>query len=280
MRLAFVVVYLVRGDAQPLFHRHLEFIRRYAPDCEWWLKAITHRAPDAVRATLAADPGIRLHTPEDLPPPAVEGASAEHGAYLDAMIECAILDGATHICTLDDDSFPVRADWLDVALGHLDAGQAMVAAMRAENGDSDLPHPSFLVTTADFWREHRPRFLLPRGTSPEFDAYLRQHRQRPDTGIGYGFAAHRAGLPWAKLLRSNVVDDHYLMSGLYADIAFHFGGANRRKIFARDMATARRAADRDAALDMIGRANQAMSEAMLARIAADMDGYLAHLRGG
>ena len=251
MRLAFVVVYLVRGNAQPLFRRHLEFIRRYAPSCEWWLEAVAHRAPDSVRSVLAADPGIRLHTPDVLPPPLVDSASAEHGAYLDAMIECAIADGATHICTLDDDSFPVRADWLDVALGHLDAGQAMAAAMRVENGDVDLPHPSFLVTTADFWREHRPRFLPPRGASPEFDAYLRETRQRPDTGVGYGFAAHRAGLPWAKLLRSNAVNDHYLMSGLYADIAFHFGGANRRKIFAQDKVTARSAADRVAACPVV-----------------------------
>lgn len=280
MRLAFVVVYLARAETLPIVRRHLEFIRRYAPRCEWWIEAVAHRAGPEVRELLTVVPH-RLHGPESVPPIDVR-SSPEHAYYLDALVAQALEAGATHICTLDEDSFPVRADWLDVGLAQLRAGHALVATLRRENLDTDLPHPSFLLTTADFIRETAPRFLPTNEEEPGLRAYRRALGQRADTGIGYSYAAHRTGRSWAKLLRTNRVDDHRLMAGIYGDIVFHFGGGGRPRAFLPGLAVPWNKlteAEREALLLRITQENLAFAKIALARLAADMDGYLAYLRG-
>lgn len=161
-------------------------------------------------------------------------------------------------------------------------GLAFAAAHRVENGDRNLPHPSFLVTTADFVAAARPRFL-PRWNAA-LAAFCRTHGQAFDSGVGYALAAQRTGRRWAPLLRSNVVNDHFLLAGLYGDIAFHVGGVNwagDRQIFRRQHAANALLPQesRWARLDLEAQRNHAARERVMARMTADMDGYRAYLRG-
>ncbi len=277
IRLAFLVVYLAKEPYRPVFERHLEYIERYAPPGEWWIDAVAHRASEEVRDRLRSKPYVRLHGPDSIPP-VQQGGSLEHAAYLDALVARALDAGATHICTLDDDSFPVRADWCAVALDHLAAGHAFVAPLRVENGDTDLPHPSFLFSSADFIRAEQPGFF-PDRTSPAFRRYRRDHQQVLDTGSGFAVAAHRSGRSWAPLLRSNARDDHPIMAGIYGDIAFHFGGANRAKVFRFDLQGAQGKDEMMARHAVAREKNEPIFRAGLARLQNDMDGYLAYLRG-
>ncbi len=280
VKLAFAVVYVARGGSLTVVQRHLEYIRRYAPACEWWIEAVAHRADPALRDMLADVP-VHVHGPDDIPSFPQRG-SVEHAHYLDALVAAALRRGATHVCTLDEDSFPVRADWLEQSLAHLAAGHALVAPLRAENRDTDLPHPSFLLTTADFIRETSPRFLPTNEQEPGLLAYRRKMGQRADTGIGYSYAAHRLGRSWAKLLRSNAVNDHRLIGGIYGDIVFHFAGGGRPRAFLPGLGIRVNSMPPEELAQLIERVTQENSVAArvaLARLQRDMDGYLAYLRG-
>ena len=46
-------------------------------------------------------------------------------------------------------------------------------------------------------------------------------------------------LPWGKLRRTNAVDPHYLLGGIYGDAVFHMGGITRGKVFRTDLAGSR-----------------------------------------
>ncbi|MGG5818142.1 hypothetical protein [Falsiroseomonas sp. HW251] len=282
VRLAFAVVYLASPAAMPVVERHLEFVERFAPPgVDWWIEAVAHRANQAFRDRLAAMPRLRLHGPGSIPPVEEKWGSREHAHYLDALVRHAVARGATHLCTLDDDSFPARADWFEVVRARLEEGHAFVATFRAENGDRILPHPSFLATTADFVARTGARFLPE--DDPDLLPFLAAHGQTKDTGAGYALAAQRAGRGWARLPRSNAVNDHDIMAGLYGDIAFHFGGANRirTQTFRRQKRRLDALAppERRARLEAALAENRRDHEALMARVATDMDAYLAYLRG-
>ena len=57
-----------------------------------------------------------------------------------------------------------------------------------------------------------------------------------DTGIGISYQLHKYGLGWHKMLRSNAIDDHYIIGGIYDNIIFHLGSGTRsKKQFRGDM---------------------------------------------
>ncbi len=280
MKLAFAVVYVARGGSLAVVRRHLEYVRRYAPGSDWWIEAIAHRAAPELHG-MFADLPIHVHGPDAIAP-FPERGSIEHAHYLDALVAAALRRGATHVCTLDEDSFPISTDWLDRSLRLLDEGNAFVAPLRTENRDKDLPHPSFLFTTAAFIRTNAPRFLPTNEQEPGLLAYRREVGQRADTGIGYSYAAHRLGLRWARLLRSNLVNDHRLIGGIYGDIVFHFGGGGRPRAFLPGLGirvNRLTAEERERLILEVTRENFAATCLAQARLERDMDGYLAYLRG-
>ncbi|WP_374763440.1 hypothetical protein [Yunchengibacter salinarum] len=156
----------------------------------------------------------------------------EHGLLLDRLVARAFAEGADRVLTLDTDSFPIVPDWAE----RLSGAAPFTAILRRENGDTVLPHPSGCVITRRFFEDAGPTFWPDEATTRS-DAYanwLSQVGQRPDTGIGYAHAAHRAGLRWQPLYRSNRRNVHPLVGGLYGDVLFHLGAMSRRPLFHAD----------------------------------------------
>jgi hypothetical protein len=162
-----------------------------------------------------------------------------------------------YIVTLDNDSFPVRDDWLDVLVGECERGAALAGVYRDEMAPAIAPfiHVSGLCI--------RPRDLralnvsFGRGARPEIE-----HNQ--DVGQQITYELTRLGRTLAPLRRSNALNFHFLMGGIYGDVIYHHGAGSRKGKFwtSTDRETDERvnAALRDAAFE-------------------DLDGLLAVLRG-
>lgn len=233
-RLGVLVVYYLRSDDDlPLLRLHLDRIRRHTA-VPYTIYAVANRVSPEVRALLAAEPAVHLC---DIAPTGDRG-SREHGYYLDALLPIALADGMTHVCTFDVDSFPIDDAWFATAV---DAGgpTGFAGVLRRENGDTELPHPSCTVMTRAFVEAHAPSFSPDLPSTPPFRRFQRSTGQAADTGVRIGAELWNSGTPWGRLVRSNAVDVHSLMAGVYADAVFHLGAAGRGKVFRTDVAASR-----------------------------------------
>jgi len=229
--LAILVVYYLKDDEDlPLLELHLDRVARHTK-VPATVYATANRATPAARALLDAEPNIVL---VDVPGTDQRG-SREHGYYLDHLWRYALETDATHICTLDVDAFPVCDEWVDTVATHLAPESGFAAVSRLENGDTDLPHPSCTLARRDFYERFTPSFSPDTDGTPEFRRFLHATGQSADTGIRIGYALWAAGLPWGRLVRTNVVNPHYLMAGIYGDAVFHLGGIGRGKLFREDL---------------------------------------------
>ena len=170
----------------------------------------------------------------DVPDTALRG-SREHGYYLDQLWRHALATDATHLCTLDVDAFPIRDDWVDAVAARITPESGLAAVSRLENGDTELPHPSCTLARRDFFERFKPSFSPDSDGTPEFRRFRITTGQSADTGIQLGYALWTAGLPWGRLVRTNAVNPHYLMAGIYGDAVFHLGGIGRGKLFREDL---------------------------------------------
>jgi hypothetical protein len=262
--------------------------------------AAANRATPAARALLDAQPNVVVC---DLPVTDLRG-SKEHGWYLDRLVPIALDAGVSHICTLDVDAFPVRDDWVQVVAAAMPEQSGLAAVSRIENGDSALPHPSCAFARRDFYERFTPSFSPDSDGSAAFRDFLRTTGQRADTGIGLGYALWAAGEPWGRLVRTNAVDPHYLMAGIYGDAIFHLGGIGRGKLFRKDLegsavhrltrplervpvgtgavAAAKRSAlrrVRGGQEHRLAEENRAFYSLLRAWLLSDPDGLIAYLRG-
>jgi hypothetical protein len=161
------------------------------------------------------------------------------------------------IVTVDNDSFPVRNDWLDVLVGACEGGAAVSGVYRDEMAPEIEPfiHVSGLCV--------RPRDLLAlnvsfgRGVAPE-----NEHNQDVGQKITYAFS--QSGRTIAPLERSNAVNYHFLMGGIYGDVIYHHGAGSRRAIFWTS-------ADREA--------DERIAAALRDAAFGDLDHLIAVLRG-
>jgi hypothetical protein len=225
-----LVCYLKDDDDLPLLELHLERVAKHTPR-PTTVFAAANRASDAARAVLGSYPDVVIC---DNPDTELRG-SREHGYHLDLLATRALDAGVSHLCTLDVDSFPIRDDWVDVVAAQAPEASGLAAVLRVENGDVALPHPSCTFAGRDFFERYAPSFSPDWDGTPEFRAFLRTTGQRGDTGIRLGYTLWSQGLPWGKLLRTNAVDPHYLMAGIYGDAVFHLGGIGRGKLFRKDL---------------------------------------------
>jgi len=179
-----------------------------------------------------------------------------HPAALDYLARRVSAD-FDYIVTLDNDSFPIREDWLDLLVGSCESGAALAGVYRDEMAPAIAPfiHVSGLCL--------RPRDLRALDVSFGRDARPEiEHNQ--DVGQRITYELTRRGRTIAPLRRSNEVNVHFLIGGIYGDVIYHHGAGSRKGKFWTS--TDRQTDDR---------VNAAMREAAF----ADLDHLIAILRG-
>lgn len=299
-RVAVLTVALVRDDAErALLELQLARLRRHTA-APLAIHMVARRVPDDVRAWLAEQSDVELLNA----PAASDIGSREHAAYLDALLAAARRTSATHFATFDLDSFPIVDDWLGRIVAMLPAGAGVGAVLRRENGDVCLPHPSGTVMTREFVDAHDVSFSPDSDGTPEFRRFLRESGQRADTGIRLAKTLWTTPLPWAQLLRTNAVDVHPVIAGIYGDCIFHLGAGSRLALFRADLARSpvhrltrplervpvghgRARAVKQRVLGALRRpaearridANRAAAAAAQASLLRDPEGFLAFLQG-
>ncbi|HEY3834784.1 MAG TPA: hypothetical protein VGO03_21000 [Acidimicrobiia bacterium] len=298
--LAIVVVYaLTHDDDIRLLDLHLERIERHTR-VPYTIFAVTPRLNDEARRHVVASPHTQMC---DIAPTARRG-SREHGYYLDEMVPLALEHDVSHLCTLDVDSFPIDDAWLDTLLAAAPPATGLVGVLREENGDVALPHPSCILAPRGFYEQWHPSFWPEPEATPEFRNFVRATGQRADTGIRLASLLWNERLPWGKLRRSNAVNPHFLLGGIYGDAIFHMGGITRDKVFRTDLSASRvhkltqplahlpaptpklKERRRGLLRRLRRRANAAMAERngvayreLRQRLLDDADGLIAELRG-
>jgi hypothetical protein len=239
MKLGIVVVYLVSDRMRPLLELHLRKIEE-CTDVPYTIYGSVNRLGSRYRRILQRRPNVQVfelspaYQDADESRRYVKGLpgraiATENGYYSDRLVDLAIADGVTHLCTLHVDSFPVRSSWVDQLLKRTSDSVPVAAMLRAENGDTMLPMPACLFCTREFVEATKPRFTISPETEalPDWSPFLERYSGQFDTGFGYAFALHQHGLGFAPLRRSNLRNDHYLFAGIYEDIVFHLGAAAR-----------------------------------------------------
>lgn len=220
MRLAIAVVYLVAdSDDDKLLEVHLDQIEKNTPE-PYVLYAAANRLPESLRHALARHPNVSIR---DLPTTELRG-SLENAFYLELLVKAAIADGATHVCTLHMDSFPVRPGWATELAGRLHGGCVLAGLERDPHLDRK-PLTAFLLFTREFYLTYQPTFHLPEealGTA-EYLRYTRSCPHTRDSGAGYGFKIFREGLSWYRLVRTDHGPDGWGF-GIFGDTVFHLGG--------------------------------------------------------
>ena len=236
MKIGIACVYYYMGDQEWLLRLQLQQIARCTTGALFKVYAAANRLPPNLRAVLSAESFVRI---VELPQFLGEG-NEEHAHYLDRLLETAYDDGCTHLCSLDADSFPILPGWPDYLQSAMRrCGAAFAAVHRTENLDRYLPHPSGYFMTREFYGRARP-LLLPGGAKRivnGMEAFLAATAQRPDTGIGYGWYLWEHNVPWLRLERSNRMNLHYLIAGVYGNTFFHMGAVSRAPLFSRDART-------------------------------------------
>ncbi len=235
MKLGVACVYFYGEDGGWILDLQTTYIASTLRGYDYTIYAGANRLHPQLRNKLAMTPGVQI-----IPLPDFDGKGGpEHAFYLDHLLWKAASDGCTHIAALDCDSFPLVPDWPQILLHKMGAQIRMAAVLRAENRDTHLPHPCGYFMRRVFLLDHRPK-LLPSDDeqlAERFQTFLRNTRQRIDTGIGYAYALWNAGEDWLPLLRSNKRNRHFLMAGIYGGIFFHLGASSRTPAFHIDYVT-------------------------------------------
>jgi hypothetical protein len=136
-----------------------------------------------------------------------------------------------YIVTLDNDSFPIRDDWLDVLVSACERGAAVAGVYRDEMAPEIHPfvHVSGLCVSRGDLRALDVSFGRDVGQAVEQDEQDAGYNQDVGQKITYEFI--RRGREIAPLQRSNEVNFHFLMGGIYGDVIYHQGAAGRRARF-------------------------------------------------
>lgn len=303
MKLAICCVYLLDDEDGPLLDLHLRQIKRLT-SVPYVIYGSVDRLQPQFREVLGARSDAEVF---DFGGTSERGGR-EHSHYMTLLTNQALEEGATHVAHLHVDSFPVRGRWAEDLVEMLEPGDAYVGATMTELGETTRPRTFGTFVPREFYEQHGPI-----GTVMELDrsdpAY-REYRapfQVGDTSDAYAYVVQKHGLRWHALPRSNAVDDHYAMGGVYGDTFFHLGAAARaRKGFTpkavegretKGPSLVRRLARRfipsglrdripnsvrkvaDPAHQKRSEESGRVYEQIRERLLSDPDGYLAYLRG-
>jgi len=179
-----------------------------------------------------------------------------HPAALD-YLAARVPSEFEYVVTLDNDSFPVRDDWLATLVGECQRGASVAGVYRDEMAPEIAPfvHVSGLCIRRAELRELGVSFGV--DASPEVE-----HDQ--DVGQRITYELTRRGRTIAPLRRSNALNYHFLLGGLYGDVIYHHGAGSRKGKFWTST-------DRDS--------DERVNLALRAAAFADLDHLLAILRG-
>jgi len=220
MKLGIAAVYLAGEDDAGLLELHLSRIAANTSE-PYTIYAAANRLPPRLRPLLERDPAVRIC---HLPDTALRGGD-EHAFYLELLVAAAIEDGATHVCILHLDSFPIRPGWAS-GLAALLQGNCVLAGLLRDERRDRKPLTAFMLFTREFYLTHRPSLRLSPEVlaSPEYLRYAQRIPHEADTGAGYGFAIHANGLSWHPLVRTDRGPAGWGF-GIYGGLVFHLGGA-------------------------------------------------------
>lgn len=129
-----------------------------------------------------------------------------------------------YIVTLDNDSFPVRQDWLDVLISECEQGAAVSGVYRNEMAPAI--HPFIHVSGFCVRRDDLQALDVSFGRALRQDVGYNQ-----DVGQKITYELTRRGRTIAPLQRSNRVNFHFLIGGIYGDVIYHHGAGSRRASF-------------------------------------------------
>jgi hypothetical protein len=140
-----------------------------------------------------------------------------HPKALDHLV-LAVPDEYDFIVTLDTDSFPVHDDWLTALVGPCERGAAVSGVYRDEMAPEIRPfiHVSGLCT----------RLQELRSLDVSFSREMGQ-----DVGQNITEEFDRSGRTIAPLKRSNALNFHFLIGGIYGNVIYHHGAGSRRPKF-------------------------------------------------
>jgi hypothetical protein len=129
-----------------------------------------------------------------------------------------------YVVTLDTDSFPVRDDWLDVLVSACERGAAVAGVYRNEMAPEVRP---FIHVSGFCARRNDLRAL---GVS--FGRKLQVGSEyNEDVGQKITYEFLRLGREIAPLERSNKVNYHPIVGGIYGDVIYHQGAGSRAAWF-------------------------------------------------
>lgn len=136
-----------------------------------------------------------------------------------------------YIVTLDNDSFPIRGDWLEVLVGECQRGAALSGVYRDEM--APVVHPFVHVSGLCVGRADLAGLGVSFGRDIQ---YVGEHTEQDleynqDVGQKITYEFIRRGRTIAPLPRSNRVNFHFVMGGIYGDLLYHHGAGGRRASF-------------------------------------------------
>jgi len=229
VKLGIAVVYFFSENDLWVLNLHLNEIKKNTT-VNYKIYAAANRLSEKYKSILKNTPNLEI---VELPKITETGAK-EHGKYLDLLLRYAINDDCTHLCTLDCDSWPTQMSWDNTLINLMFSKNIeLTAVLRTELGDKWLPHPCGLMMKKEFIEKYDPK-MWPKVDTEDFQLFIAKTEQRLDTGIGFGYVLWKYNLKWKKLERINVINEHFLMAGIYEIGIFHLGATSRLKIFYKE----------------------------------------------
>ncbi len=235
----------------------LEQLNRYEAGCPFEVH-VWDNAHLKAHAVILKDHDVTVH--RDRPRPLRAGARMvvrrrrgpfvrPHASALDELIRR--VDGTEYIVTLDNDAFPIADGWLWQIIQRLEEGATLAGVLRDEMPQHITPfiHVSCLAARSVDLR----RLGSSIGTGK-------------DVGQAWTIAVEAGGGIVAPLRRSNAIDRHFLMGGIYGDIVYHQGAGSRRAKF---WASSEENAEEE----------ERVRRELRDRAFSDLDGLIAELRG-
>jgi hypothetical protein len=218
-----LVVYLVAEEDERLLEIHLSQIEK-TTSVPFRIYAAANRLLPRFREKIERLPYVSIC---EIPTTPLRD-SLEHAYYLDRLVQAAVADGATSICTFHVDSFPVCSGWVEKIAAEI-RGDCVLAGVERDERYDRKPVTEFMMFTREFYLMHRPTFKLTEHemASGEYQRYLASCPHSADSGVGFGFKIWSQGLSCFLLKRVDRDRDRYDTGALYGNLIFHLGGTVR-----------------------------------------------------